>query len=384
MELPYHSLYVHYPFCRSKCAYCDFYSEPLPAGEEDYLKALLLELSLISPEFIQLPTVYFGGGTPSLAEPTFFEAVLSRISQFSEVSVEFNPEDCTLEKLRSLKELGVNRVSIGIQSFSPQALKAMGRRERSRESLLKAVETALSLFDNVSLDLIYASPGQSVSGFLREVETAVSLGVKHISIYALTLYEETPLFTLKERGEIALPTEDETYRMYYGARELLLDSGFNHYEISNFALPGYECRHNLNYWRLRPYLGIGASASSFSVRKLWKNVSNFRLYAERLFSGKLPVETGEEIGPKDLLELKVMMGLRLTEGVSGIKLFENEALRTLKEEGLVSYDGERLKLLPKAYFISNAVIARLLDLLPPCGDEEGEYNENSKSGKYQV
>ena len=358
------SLYVHCPFCLKKCPYCDFYSVESKLEEKSYLKALLKELSLESPEFSQFPTVYFGGGTPSLLSPAFFEAVLAKVGQFSEVTVEFNPEDAEGEKLRALREVGVNRISLGIQSLSEETLKRLGRRQGVKENL-KALEETLKYFPNASVDLIFGAPGQKAEEFLRELSFLVeNFPVKHLSLYALTLYPETPFYALASKGRLELPPEEEVERAYYGAVELLKEKGFNHYEISNFALPGFESKHNLNYWKLENYLGVGPSAASFKEKRFWKKRAELKEYLEALERGELPLEEEVEFSPEELLEVKVQMGMRLTEGVEVSllpeKALENPRVKELIDEGFLEVEGGRLKLGRKGLFVSNSVIGELL------------------------
>ena len=369
---PFNSLYVHVPFCREKCKYCDFFSGNFPWFISPFRKAVLKEFSLREPEFSQFPTVYFGGGTPSLMPVEFFESILSKVGQFSEITVEFNPEDAQEEKLRELLHTGVNRISLGIQSFSERVLKTLGRRQLPVENL-RALETVCAIFSNVSVDLIYGAPGQSVDDFLKDIETAISFPVKHVSIYALTVYEETPLFQEVVSGKFRMPEEEEVLRQYTEAVSLLKSRGFVHYEISNFSLPGFECKHNLTYWKLENYLGLGPSAASFQENRYWRNVNDMEEYLRRVERGELPTAEEEVYGEKELTGLKLMMGLRLTEGVNlkelkidelfREKLKSSEALKNLLEEGFISYEKGRLRIGEKGLFVSNTVIARLINEL---------------------
>ena len=366
------SLYVHVPFCRKKCKYCDFFSGNFPRFKPHYRRALLRELSLRSPEFSQFPTIYFGGGTPSTMEPNFFEPILAKVGQFSEVTVEFNPEDAVEWKLRELSLIGVNRISLGVQSFSEERLKVLGRTQTPQENM-KAVETVCSVFRNVSIDLIYGIPGQTVEEFLKDLKTAVSFPIKHISLYALTVYEETPLFREVASKRVELPPEETVFKMYSEAVSLLESHGFKRYEISNFAVPGFESKHNLTYWRLKNYLGIGASAASFQTNKYWKNIANLERYVESLEREELPVEEEETYTEEEVLKLKLIMGLRLTEGVNlkDLKLAErfeeavekSERVKSILEEGLAEYTNGQLKLKGRGFFVSNPVISELVESL---------------------
>jgi oxygen-independent coproporphyrinogen-3 oxidase len=363
------SLYVHVPFCRKKCPYCDFYSGNFFELKDDYKKAVFKELSIRAPEFSQFPTVYFGGGTPSLMEVSFFEVILSKLGQFSEVTVEVNPEDAKGDFLFSLLSVGVNRVSLGVQSFSDKFLKFLGRGQ-NREDNVRALEETLSLFPNVSADIIYGIPGQSIGEFLEDLEFLLKFPVKHVSLYALTIYEGTPFEELLNAGKFSLPEEDRVSQMYYEAIELLEDRGFKHYEISNFSVPGFESKHNLNYWRLKNYVGLGPSAASFEDGVYTKNVSDIEEYIGKIKEGVLPILEREEFRGRDLKEIRVIMGLRLTEGIDigeiGIEenlekaLRSSEVLKGLIDEGYLIYEFPKLKLGRKGYFTSNAVVSLLI------------------------
>jgi len=355
-------LYAHSPFCRSKCPYCDFYSYGGEARERELLKALLKDLTLENPEFSQFPTVYFGGGTPSLLSPSFFEAVLSKVGQFSEVTVEFNPEDATEEKLKALREVGVNRISLGIQSLSERTLKFLGRRQSPRENL-KALERVLELFPNASVDLMYGIPGQKPEEFLKELSFLLkNFPINHLSLYALTLYPGTPM----ERTGVSLPPEEEVERCYREAVELLESHGLLRYEVSNFARPGFECKHNLVYWKLENYLGLGPSAASFREDRFWKKVSDFNRYASEVERGRLPVEEEVRFGRRELLQVKVQMGMRLAEGVEvpfAEELLKDPRTAPLVEEDFLKVEGSRVALGRRGFFVSNQVISRVLEVL---------------------
>ncbi len=364
------SLYIHVPFCRKKCIYCDFYS--LEGGEkENYLKLILKEFHLNSPQLTQFPTVYFGGGTPSLMGAPFFEGVLSRVGQFSEVSVEVNLEDATIEKLKEYKEVGINRISLGIQSLNDKVLRALKRQNTVKENL-KAIENSLSVFSNVSVDFIYGAPEQTTKEFLRELKVITSYPIKHISLYALTLYEGTPLLEKVRKGEIKLPDDEKTSELYYTAVDFLRERGFSQYELSNFAVKGFESRHNISYWKVKNYLGLGPSAASFLKRTYRQNLKDLKVYREKVERGEPPTEIEERYSKKELLELKLLMGLRLTEGIDLEKLkireafeelSEREPVNSLLEEGLLVYNRPVLRIGKRGFFTYNAVVGRLIPSL---------------------
>ncbi len=360
------SLYVHVPFCRSKCPYCDFYSVTSYGLMESYSSSLLEELSLRQPRLCPFPTVYFGGGTPSLMSPSFFEKVLSHVGQFSEVTVEVNPEDGNRSFFQELRGIGVNRLSIGVQALTEGALRFLNRTHSLRQGL-DCVEMAVSVFDNVSVDIIYGIPGNPVN--LEKLEWLISMGIKHISIYALTVYEGTPLHARVKEGLVSLPNEEEVAEEYYRIRDYLISKGFYHYEISNFALPGFESRHNICYWNLDNYVGIGASASGFVGEVYWRNISNVGDYCLKVRRGELPEEERVVITGGQYKEFKLAMGLRLSQGVDlseeGVKdLFEEKIsyppLSALLEEEYLVYDPPVLKLGERGLFVSNSVIASLI------------------------
>ncbi len=363
------SLYVHVPFCKEKCIYCDFYSIPDFSLIPEYKKAIFAEFSLRAPEFVQFPTVYFGGGTPSSLEPDFFQSVLSRIGQFSEVTVEVNPEDVNPDYLSALKEAGVNRISLGVQSFSDRVLEKLERRQKTTDNI-KAVETSLSIFSNVSIDIIYGVPEQTILELEKDLLIALSFPIKHISLYALTVYEETPLYELTEKGTVKLPEDSALSEMYYFIKDFLIDKGFKHYEISSFAVPGFESKHNLNYWHLKNYIGVGPSAASYVNRKYWRNISNLKAYIEKLNRNELPEEEIIIYSEEEEKELKLMMGLRLINGVDLRKigllekfkeaLEKSQKLKLLIEENYLIFREPILKLGEKGLFVSNTVISEVI------------------------
>jgi oxygen-independent coproporphyrinogen-3 oxidase len=367
-----HSLYIHVPFCRVKCPYCDFFSVPNFSLFSDYKKAVLEELSLRSPDFVPFPTIYFGGGTPSILDANFFYSILYSVGQFSEVTVEINPEDARKDYLLALKEVGVNRISLGIQTFSDSLLKVLGRRQTSLENI-KSLETALSIFKNVSVDIIYGIPTQTLKELEEDLEMATSFPIKHISTYALTIYEGTTFKDLEKAGKLILPSDSVLSEMYYFIKEFLTEKGFNHYEISNFSLPGFESKHNLSYWKLKNYLGIGASSASYIKSKWWRNISSVEKYILLLGNSKLPVEEEISYQEEQEKELKLLMGLRLTEGVDlkeidlderlKEKLKRSQRLKTLLEEEFLIFEEPILKLGEKGYFVSNTVISEVISAL---------------------
>ena len=329
------SLYIHLPFCKKKCNYCDFVSY---AGKEklidEYVNALIRELeSLLSTFYFQLSTIYLGGGTPTLLEPKHFDKIISTLighwlvpSKFipssiegvegslvinhSEISIESNPATADKEKLKALRELGINRLSIGVQSFNNHHLKTLGRIHSAEEALRFYEDARSAGFKNINLDLIFALPNQTLEEWKVDLQTAFKLEPNHLSTYNLQIEENTPLWEMtksqapnpkqspnpkiqipKRDGEprrlvsggpqLQLPNEEIELAMYEYAIETLASAGYKHYEISNFAKPGFECRHNINYWKNGNYIGIGAGAHSHLNGKRWANPDSLEAYIGR-------------------------------------------------------------------------------------------------------
>jgi len=364
-------LYIHIPFCMRKCSYCDFFSVPFDARSASlYSEALCREIGLSKGG--RLRTIYFGGGTPTVLPEESFEAIFKALHErfdFSpemEITVEANPGTIDAGKAAFLRGLGVNRLSLGVQSFSDTELQTLGRIHTAREAEQAAREAG---FENISLDLIYGIPGQGIESWRATLGHAVSLGPKHISAYELTPEPGTPLVRLLSEGAVALPGEDAVVGMAELAWDFLAASGYVRYEISNYALPGRECVHNLNYWRRGKYLGIGAGAHSFDGNKRWKNVPDIDAYISRLKDGVLPVEEQMELAPAEAAGEALFLGLRLAEGVD-VGAFQKEhgldlmsAASGLVREGFMEVKGGRLMLTRRGFLLFNPSVVRLMENL---------------------
>lgn len=356
-------LYLHVPFCRKKCAYCDFYS--LPACTEEafdrYQAALLRSLRAYREQYGSFPvdTVYFGGGTPSLLGAARLAALLEEISRFgleagAEITLEANPETVDMDFLRACRAMGFTRISFGIQSAEEKELRALGR-IHSFVRAAKAVEESLRAgFVHVSGDVMLGIPYQTPRSLTHTLEAVAGLGVDHISAYLLKLEEGTPLAL--RAGEYEFPDEDTLCDEYLGMVEKLGELGFAQYEISNFARPGGQSRHNRRYWERRPYLGLGPGAHSHFEG--WR-FSYSRDLAAFLNSSPFAVE---EEGCDPPVE-RVMLGLRLAEGLPYRELGEGlfAACAPLRNAGLIAPDGERLRLTPQGFLLSNQVIGFVLE-----------------------
>ncbi len=315
-------LYIHVPFCAKKCSYCDFYSVPSPALIPDFLDALFREIETAGEGFGPFDTIYLGGGTPSLLSPAQIEEILRRIHRRfqvcpeTEITVEANPGDLSGLSLKNLAAAGVNRLSLGVQSFSDKILEFLGRRHSGAQAR-SAIDAACAAgFRNIGVDLIYAVPGQPLEDWLDTLSRAVQFAPQHLSCYELSLKRSTPLGEKAESGEIRLPGEARQREFFMRTSEFLEDCGYVHYEISNFARTlGYSSRHNQKYWDHTPYLGLGPSAHSFSGGRRWWNISSLEGYVKQISAGKVPVAGCETLTGEQARLEALYLGLRTRRGV---------------------------------------------------------------------
>jgi oxygen-independent coproporphyrinogen-3 oxidase len=319
-------IYVHIPFCLRKCAYCDFYSVSGagPVELEAYTARLCLEIADCPVENRSEPvdSIYFGGGTPSLLTPAqlgrVIEALASsfNVQPHSEISMEANPATVDRDSLRAYRDIGINRISLGVQSLQDQELHVL-ERLHSVASAREATKAArLGGFKNLNLDLIYGIPGQTITSWMETVREAVSFEPEHISMYLLQLDEETPLARAIAAGNLQAPADEECEAMYYQALDYAQHMGLQQYEISNLAMPGRQCRHNLRYWQFGEYLGFGAGAVSRIKGRRWMNRPDLDLY---MLDNKANMKRQlllEEMSPRQQATEAVIMGLRLTEGLN--------------------------------------------------------------------
>ena len=311
-------IYIHIPFCKKRCLYCDFFSTTILERQEEYMKAVVRELEMRQDEIEEpIETIYIGGGTPSTLPIRLIIGLNKVITPFNnrEFTMEINPGDVTEDYLNGLREIGINRLSIGIQSFQDELLQRIGRRHNA-EQAIKAVQMAQKAgFKNISIDLMYALPTQTIQQWIADIKTAINLKVQHISSYGL-MYEEGTILTKQlESGEIKAIDEETENAMYDLLCEQMKKAGFVHYEVSNFALPGYESKHNSNYWNGTPYIGIGAGAHSFVNNVRSWNPSDLDAYINGINDGTL-VRESENLTEKDLYNEHIMLGLRTCRGIS--------------------------------------------------------------------
>jgi oxygen-independent coproporphyrinogen-3 oxidase len=361
------ALYVHWPFCVSKCPYCDFNSHVRSAvDQEEWRRALLADLeheASVAPRR-PLQSIFFGGGTPSLMEPRTAAAIVERAEALwgfapdVEITLEANPSSVEAARFADLAASGVNRVSLGLQSLDEAALRFLGRAHNVAEGLA-ALETAQSVFDRVSVDIIYALPGQTEQAWRSELARALSFGTGHLSLYQLTIEPGTRFAALAARGEIETADPDHSASLYELTQALTRKAGLPAYEISNHARPGEESRHNLAYWRYRPYLGIGPGAHGRRggmATQRHRKPENWLSAVERNGHG-IAEET--EIAPADAAIEALLMGLRLREGVPAQgAAVDWEAVRRLEAHGLVEA-GERLRVTPAGMLLLDGILAEI-------------------------
>jgi oxygen-independent coproporphyrinogen-3 oxidase len=378
------SVYIHIPFCTNKCYYCDFnsYVTKNPQLVWDYLYALEKEMAETVQRFPagEIRTIFVGGGTPTFLDAKqmvyFLETVARYFSNRSadiEFTMEANPGTTDVEKLKVMKQGGVNRISFGVQSFQDELLKRIGRIHDSRQ-VLESIANAKEVgFSNLSIDLIFGLPDQTVGSFRDTLQQAFALDLPHFSSYSLKVEENTLFHTLYEKDQLPLPTEEEEVAMYEILMEEMERHGYRQYEISNFARPGWESRHNMTYWRNEHYYGIGAGAHGYVNGERHVNAGPLTQYMQLVQEKGLPRIDQFTVTPLEQMEDHMMMGLRMMQGVSA-KVFEERYHTTLEAQfgdvidelvtlGLLEWNGERLRLTKRGIPLGNEVFARFLGLV---------------------
>lgn len=367
-------LYIHFPFCVRKCRYCDFYS--LPYAEDAaarYCSAVCLELRLRSHQAGRLRTVYLGGGTPSLLDAGSINSIFSslrtnfRFYPEAEFSIEMNPGTVTREKLDAMISAGINRFSLGVQSFNDDELKLLGRLHTADDARSAITMMRRCGITNFSIDLIYGIPGQTTLSWEATLAETVSQHPAHVSAYELTPEKGTPLSDDLGSGVLRLPDEEHVVAMADKTMDFLSSAGLQHYEVSNYARPGFECIHNINYWNCGNYLGVGAGAHSFVNDVRSQNVGDIESYCDLISKSRLPVSGSYEVSGDEALREYLFLGLRKTEGIMSDRLRQSGIMpeiqyRELIGEGLLSVSGDTLRLSRKGMMIANTVLLRLFDL----------------------
>ena len=308
-------VYVHIPFCKKRCLYCDFFSTTCLERRKEYVATLLQEIAERKNEAGEpVRTIYIGGGTPSTLDAADIQRIIDAIGtrQAEEITMEMNPGDADKTYLRAIREAGINRLSIGIQSFDDTLLNRIGRRHTARQALTAVKMAQEAGFDNLSIDLMYALPTQTMDQWKADIETALNLNVQHISSYGLMYEEGTAMTHMRDEGSITPIDEDTENAMYDRLCERLQQAGFVHYEVSNFALPSYEAKHNSSYWNGTPYVGVGAGAHSYIRNTRSWNREDLDTYIK----GN-NVRESETLTEKDLYNERIMLGLRTNQGIAG-------------------------------------------------------------------
>jgi len=376
MDLKIPGLYIHIPFCLTKCLYCDFYSSTSLSALPLFLDALFKEMAMYRNRFSSFDTVYIGGGTPSLFSPEQLESVLVRVEEnfdlisnseiTPEITIETNPADLSRSYLESMREIGINRINIGVQSFDQKVLNFLGRRHSVKQAISAVEASRTAGFCNIGLDLIYAVPSQSIDSWLDTLKQAVAFSPEHLSCYQLTLEPRTPLGKRYQAGEFSIPGEELQYEFFMKTSQFLEDAGYIHYEVSNFARETeLASRHNQKYWDHSPYLGLGPAAHSFQDNRRWWNHRSVEQYITAINAGNFPVEETEILTMEQLRLEALYLGLRTKKGVY-LEDFKNQydcdlfterekVLNRLQEEGLISIQDGHLCPTPTGLAVADSL-----------------------------
>lgn len=371
-------LYIHYPFCIRKCHYCDFYStEELSLGQR-FMESLIKEIKMFAEKYskqFRIATIFFGGGTPSLMSTVELKMVMDLLkdrfllSDGAEVTLEANPGTIDTSKLEKYRQSGINRLSIGVQSFVAEELKFLQRIHdpaQARQAVRNAREAG---FVNISIDLMFAVPGQTQKSWEKSLKQAVNLGTDHIACYSLIYEKGTPLYRDLKAGKVKIIDEESDADMFEAAHMILSDAGFDHYEVSNYARPGKKCLHNLIYWRCGEYLGFGPSANGYLEGRRFWNPASLTQYLQFTGQNKSPVEGSEILSRKDKIAEEIMLGLR-SEGIDlqqfrkkyniDFEKLVNDVFDAPKREELLNLNEGFIAIRPSKYILSDSVIKSLI------------------------
>ena len=377
------SAYIHIPFCHHICHYCDF-NKVFMKGQpvDEYLNFLKKEMQMQLDKYPsdKLSTIFVGGGTPTALDASQLEVLCLSINEnlpYSPEEVEFtfeaNPGDLTSDKLEVLHQHGVNRLSFGVQSFNDELLKRIGRNHRSKDVYTSIEAAKKAGFENISIDLIYALPGQTVADFKDTLKTALEFDLPHYSSYSLIIEPKTVFYNLMRKGKLSLPPQEAEAEMYSVLMEEMEAAGINQYEISNFAKKGYESRHNLVYWNNDEYYGFGAGAHGYAKGNRYANFGPLKKYMEPLAEGHLPVIESHEQTKSEKMEEEMFLGLRKTEGVSVARFTEKfgespfsvfkEAIEEMTQKELLKVEDSYIRLTQKGKFLGNEVFQAFLGVI---------------------
>jgi oxygen-independent coproporphyrinogen III oxidase len=372
------ALYIHIPFCDHKCIYCDFYSIITTDNANSYLNSLKKEIDHYSNLYSNnrvFTSIFFGGGTPSLMEPKYIKEIINylkvnfEVSQSAEITLETNPGTVNEAKLKSFFEIGINRISVGIQSFQNDELKFLTRihdKDKAIKTIFNAKEAG---FDNISLDLIFNLPGQTKQKWIKNLEIGVKLPITHISTYSLILERGTILNKMVIDGKVKMQSDDFDADLYETAIDFLTDSGFIQYEVSNFAKHGFECKHNNAYWRYKDYLSFGTSSHSFVDGKRWWNFSSLKKYISEIEKNNNAVANSELLNEEEKLNEYVMLALR-SRGLD-ITEFKNKFgekwlgsnfpyFTELVKQNYISLDDKNIRFTKKGYAVCDEILNHIL------------------------
>ena len=380
-------IYIHIPFCKSRCKYCDFFSTTHLEKQAQYVQALLVEiqdrLSISNNQYpitnnqypipnnqypipnnqYPISTIYIGGGTPSTLQVEHLRAIVEAIrreakGERQEITLEANPGDITQEKARAWRAMGINRLSIGIQSFEDELLQLIGRRHNAEQARQAVAIAQAAGFDNISIDLMYALPSQTMQQWQNDVAQALQLNVQHISTYGLIYEEGTVLTTLLDHGVVEAVDEETEMQMYDYLVEQLTANGYIHYEVSNFSLPNCESKHNSSYWNDTPYIGLGAGAHSYNGQQRQWNISDLDTYIQQANAHQLQPQIEQLTDEQRHIE-RIMLGLRTRHGVAANEIPMHKAQGYINR-GLLSAQGNRIVATTQGYHILNTIIEDLL------------------------
>ncbi|MBV8254924.1 MAG: radical SAM family heme chaperone HemW [Chitinophaga sp.] len=369
-------IYIHIPFCKQACYYCNFHFSTSLSQKEAMVKSILQEITL-RQDYLgndTIHTVYFGGGTPSLLSKEELQAILDKLREHfniapdAEITLEANPDDLSMEKLQELKSLGINRLSIGVQSFHEPDLQWMNRAHNSTQAKECIIQAKAAGFNNITIDLIYGGPGLSDEGWKENVELAISLGIPHLSCYALTVEPGTALDSFIRKKKMEAVDPERAARHFEMLMTWMEAAGYEHYEISNFALPGWHSQHNSSYWKGLSYLGLGPSAHSFNRHSRQWNVANNALYIKSISAGKIPFEL-ETLSVEMQFNEYIMTSLRTKAGCDlgwveerfGVDLAKQLTVQSQRYlvKGWMEQHGTTLRLTPAGRLFADGIAADL-------------------------
>jgi len=370
-------IYIHIPFCKVKCIYCDFYSITERENSiERFTNAIIQEIKVCNVDVSkwEIDTIFFGGGSPSLLKGRQIEKIISALSKkydltnIIESSIEVNPGEVSLENLKLYKQFGINRLSVGVQSFQPDLLRVLTR-NHNRKDIFEIYNNARSIgFENINLDLMHSIPGQTFELLEKDLNEIISLEPEHISAYSLTVEKNTELFTHVKDKTITMPNEDRNTKFYHNTVKNLTSHGYNLYEISSLSKPGMQCKHNLHYWNIEPYLGFGPSSHSYDNKYRWYNTKSLDVYLQNIELNK-PVKMNEELLSNiDKVNETIGFGLRMSSGINLGKLpekYRKKLKKTVKKteqkfNNCFKKADHRIQLTSKGILYADEIIAELI------------------------